>query len=59
MGSKPKRNLGQVWAMSILSQANVRYSPGSYILQILKGCAQDVLETHFPLKKFKTHFEDI
>lgn len=42
MGSKPKCNLGQVWAISILIRDHVRYSPGSYILQILKGCDQDV-----------------
>ena len=42
MGSKPKCNLGQVWAISILIRDHLRYSPGSYILQILKGCDQDV-----------------
>lgn len=51
--------------MSILSQAHVSYSPGSYILQILKGCDQDVpsiphIQDPFPIKKkFKTHFKDI
>lgn len=42
--------------MSILSQAHVRYSPASYILQILKGCEQDVpsiqhIQDPFPINK--------